>query len=440
MQTTAKTILNSIENVNIGIMRFNNTEGGPVIFPMSDLDTNRQALLDTIDGIPSNGWTPVSETAYESALYWRGMPAHYGELINEIPTAPGALASTNPEIYAAPPLDSCAKNYNVVLTDGAPTNDIGTAALAPTLPNFFAATGQTACTGSGDGACLDDVAAYLYNEDINPNNSTFDRVVTHTIGFSINLPILAEAAERGGGDYFLADDVESLTLALMRIFTEINEESLSFAAPAVAVNTFNRTQNFNDLYLTTFKAAEQTRWPGNLKKYKLQGGIIVDQSLDPAVDPNEGFFYNTARSFWSAEDDGHDVEKGGAASNLPDPSTRKVYTDISGNNDLTAGANALTVANEAAFTFNDLGLTGSVDEPTKEDIINWARGVDVLDVIPELDSSQPDGRPAALAAGSRSVRRHGTEPGRCRVYGNQRRFCARCGRRHRRRAVVVHSA
>ena len=382
VQTTAKVILNSISNVNVGIMRFNSTEGGPVIFPLSDLDTNRQALLDTIDAIPSNGWTPVSETTYESALYWRGMPAYYGELINENPTAPGALASTNPEIYAMPPLDSCAKNYNVVLTDGAPTNDIGTAALAPTLPNFFAATGQTACTGSGDGACLDDIAAYLYNEDINPNNTTFDRVVTHTIGFSINLPILAEAAQRGGGGYFLADDIESLTLALMKIFTEINEESLSFAAPAVAVNTFNRTQNFNDLYLTTFKAAEQTRWPGNLKKYQLQGGVIVDQSLTPAVDPNTGFFHAGAQSFWSANPDGHEVEQGGAASNLPDPATRNVYTDISGNNDLTAGANALDVANVAAFTFNDLGLTGSAGEPTKDDIIEWARGVDVQDVFP----------------------------------------------------------
>ncbi len=141
VQTTANIILNSIEGVNVGIMRFNSQEGGPVIQEITDLDTNRQSIIDAIEGIVADGWTPVAETTYESALYWHGLPAYYGERIGEIQTAPGALASTNPEVYLQPALDSCAKNYNVVLTDGAPTEDIGSAGLVDSLPGWFSTMG-----------------------------------------------------------------------------------------------------------------------------------------------------------------------------------------------------------------------------------------------------------------------------------------------------------
>ena len=379
VQTTAKIILNSIENVNVGIMRFNNTQGGPVVQEITDLDNNRQSIIDAIDDIIADGFTPVSETSLESALYWHGLPAYYGQLVNEHTTAPGALASTDPEIYQQPLLDSCAKNYNVVLTDGAPTEDVETPALVDNLPNWFGTMGYTGCLGTGDGACLDDVAGYLFRQDINPNEPGLQYVTTHTIGFSLDLPLLESAAKEGGGDYFQADDIESLSLALMKIFTAINEESLSFAAPAVAVNSFNRTQNFNDLYLTAFQASERTHWPGNLKKYRIFDGQIVDSNNVAAVDPATGFFKTTAQSYWTIGPDGNDVTLGGAASNLPNPSVRKVYTNISANADLTAATNALSTSNVNTFTFADLGLTGSTSEPTREQVIEWARGVDIRD-------------------------------------------------------------
>ena len=59
VQTTSKIILNSIEGVNVGIMRFNSKRGGPVIQEMTDLDTNRTAILNAIDAIVADGWTPV---------------------------------------------------------------------------------------------------------------------------------------------------------------------------------------------------------------------------------------------------------------------------------------------------------------------------------------------------------------------------------------------
>jgi len=167
VQTTAKIILNSMDDVNVGIMRFNETQGGPVIHEIADLDTNRAAITAAVDGIVADGWTPVSETMYEAALYWRGENAYYGELVNEHTTAPGALLSSGPELYNAPVSDSCAKNYNVLLTDGAPTNDVETHTLVTNLPNWFGTLGRANCTGTGlDGECTDDIAEYLFKNDI----------------------------------------------------------------------------------------------------------------------------------------------------------------------------------------------------------------------------------------------------------------------------------
>jgi len=380
VQDTATAILNSIEGINVGIMRFNNTDGGPVILDIQSLDANRTKIINTIKGIPSGGSTPVSETEYESALFWRGLPAYYGERINQTPTDKNALISMNPEVYERPTSVSCAKNFNVILTDGAPTQDIEAQTLVDSLPNWGATLGYSGCTGTGDGACLDDIAAYLFNDDIDPVLPGVQTVTTHTIGFTVNLPILQETATRGGGSYFLASDVQSLTQALLEIVNDIQDRTLSFAAPAVAVNTFNRTQNLNDLYLTQFAASEKVHWPGNLKKYRIANGQIVDRNDAPAVDPTTGLFFDSAASYWTAGVDGNDVKLGGAAQNLPSPTTRNLYTDNTTNPDLTAANNAVAPGNANAFTDAEFGLTGAAGEPTIDQLIRWARGEDITDV------------------------------------------------------------
>ena len=379
VQNTATAILNSIEGINVGIMRFNNRDGGPVILAMQELDTNRAAILSTINAIPSGGSTPVSETLYESARYWRGLPAHYGENINENPTDPAALVSASPEVYLQPKGEVCSKNYNVLLTDGIPTRDDDTPLLVNGLPNWFQTLGYSGCTGTATGDCLDDVAAYLYNDDISSEPGV-QTVTTHTIGFAINLPILEETALRGGGTYFLADDVQSLTLALLEIVNDITDRSLSFAAPTVAVNTFNRTRNLNDLYLTTFAARETVHWPGNLKKYRISDGQIVDRYDVPAVNPATGLFNDTAASYWSSGTDGNNIDEGGAVENLPNPLMRNLYTNNTANNNLTVGANELTPSNGTSFTLADFGLTGAAGEPTIDQLIRFARGEDITDV------------------------------------------------------------
>jgi type IV pilus assembly protein PilY1 len=381
VKAVTSAVLKSITGVNVGIMRFNDNEGGPVIKAMSDLDSQRAGILSTINGLTPGGRTPLSETMYEAALYWRGMDAHYGELINEHATDPAALDSTGPENYRQPETNVCSKNYNILLTDGEPVDDNGTPALAPTLPNFSAALGgRTACDGANMGLCLDDITEYLAKEDIDVPLTGDQFVTTHTIGFAIDLPILRTAADRSGGRYFMADDVESLALALLNIVADINERNLSFTSPSVSVNAFNRTQNLNDLYLTVFSSKTNIHWPGNVKKYRVDNGQIVDANGLGAVNPTTGFFDANAESFWTVGGpDGNDVSLGGAANKLPAPASRKLYTNNGFDSNLTGATNAIGVTNALAFSLSDFGLTGANGEPTIVEMIRWMLGEDVRD-------------------------------------------------------------
>lgn len=376
VKQVSEVVLNAVTNVNVAVMRFDGNDGGAVIQTMSDLDTNRTEIINTIKNINNGGNTPLSETLYEAALYWRGMPAAYGA--DNTMTDQNSLKFQDPDIYAQPEFNVCARNFNIVLTDGVPTEDTDTPGLVDDLPEWGSTLGYSACTGTIMGHCLDDLAAYLYNADIAPTEDGLQQVITNTIGFDIDLDILEETAARGSGTYFQADDVETLTISLLDIVSDVTDRTLSFAAPAVAVNSFNRTQNLNDLYMTTFAAQNKTRWPGNVKKYRIKDSVIVDKNGVPAVNNLTGFFYDTAQSYWSANPDGQSVVNGGAVENLPSPAARKLYTDnVSGV--LTATGNSMTAANDDSFTLADFGLTGSPDEPSIAELIRFARGEDVRD-------------------------------------------------------------
>ncbi len=380
-------LFSAISGVYVGVERFNEGgDGGTVIQGLIDLDTDRAAALDAVDALFANGGTPLSESLYESALYWLGLTAEFAEDDDDdaVRTDTAILSSAGPpQVYQQPDLKQCAKNYTVLLSDGkAQSADEEGPALVPTLPGFEAVTGRTSCdnlTGTDWGECLDDISEYMRNTDLDPVTLDDDQyVTTHTVGFSIDTDDLRNTAERGGGNFYLADDGPSLAKAFLEIVSVIADRDLSFVAPAVSVNAFNRTQNLNDLYLTVFKPKTRVHWPGNLKKYKLVDRVISDANGVAAVDPATGFFKDSATSFWTTGGaDGSQASLGGAAHALPDPALRKLYTNNSGS-DLTSSTNELTPSNAGAFSDADFGLTGSASEPSVDQIIRWARGEDIL--------------------------------------------------------------
>lgn len=390
VKTVLKKVLSAYSDVNLGLMRFNNVDGGPVIHAMEDLSTGRAAVDTKLDAITAVGNTPLSETLYEGALYWQGLTAHYGadfkpSQIDKYDTDLNALSTTTPPTYKAPltVAGSCPRNFNILLSDGEPNNDADTLALAPTLPGWEAALGEgrTCDNYVEEGYCLDDVTEYLSKHDIDAVEAGDQVVTTYGVGFQAPqnaIDLMKDAAEVSGGKFFLATDPESLAVSLLSIFDEITEQSLTFTSPAVAVNAFNRTQNLNDLYMSVFESSNKAHWPGNLKKYRIIDSIITDANGAAAVDPATGFFNENAKSFWTTGTaDGANVRAGGAANVLPAPASRKLYTNNGGGSDLTIGANVLMASNDGAFVAADFGLTGASGEPSIAEIIGWANGEDI---------------------------------------------------------------
>ena len=373
LQDVAATLLTRIDSVNVGLMATNLDQGGSVLYPIEDIDTARASLIDSVRGLTAEGWTPLAETLYEAGQYFAGRSVHYGE--GHGPQV-SAASSRDPDSggarYASPMRFGCQKSFIVLLTGGAPAEDVDADDAILALPGFSDAVGPD-CGGTGDGACLDEMAAYLFAADLDPAIPGKQGVVTHVVGFTADDPQLAATAARGGGGYFTTDDGASLQAALTNVVTSIRETQTSFAAATVPVDAFNRLRNGDELYLAMFRAAGNAHWPGNIKKYRLRGsdGAILDTRGIPAIDPLSGWFRPDSRSFWSTAADGEDVALGGAAERIPDPGSRNVYTFL-GEAQLTHPDNAVQRTNglidEALLGIGDPG------DPARDELLDFIRG------------------------------------------------------------------
>jgi type IV pilus assembly protein PilY1 len=396
VQNVATTLLTSLHGVNVGMMTFNNDQGGYVVVPMQDIATARADMISKVNALTAYTDTPLSETLYEAALYYMGRPVDYG---NPASVA-GSRKPNDLSTYLSPLQASCQHNFIVYLTDGEPTSDTDADGKIQSLVD---AKGQSfsTLTGSGTcdvetfppefhpvgGNCLDDLAQFLYKGDLSPLPDQ-QNVITYTIGFTVDLQNLAETAARGGGAYYTANDTASLTNAFTSIVTQILDKGSTFISPTVSVNSFNRTQNLNDLFVSLFKPTDSFHWPGNLKKYRLNPGdaTIVDATGTAAVDPATGFFKDSARSLWSAKVDGNDVTSGGAANLIPPSGSRVVVTNL-GNKSLTDPSNRVAASN-SAITDAMLG-TGAPGDPTRSDVLSFINNVDVADVNGDHSTTDP---------------------------------------------------
>lgn len=415
VKDVANSLVASVDGINVGLMHFRQTSssgphGGRVAFAMEDVATARTGIQSAINALTATKWTPLSETMYEAALYMMGRPAVHGSTSPQ--SVSDSLRSEDPDIYDSPIDYPCQKNYIVLLTDGAPTGDDDSDS---DILKLVDAEGTSLRTLTGvpsggvcdvesyngldlspepeGGDCLDELAEFMFKGDMSPLPGR-QNVVTHVVGFAledrngqvVRLPVLLDTARRGGGRYYEAVDSASLFTTLTGIVTEILQTQSTFTSPAVSVNSFNRAQNLNDLYITLFEPSGTQHWPGNLKKFRLRpsDAAIVDVNGKPAVDEATGFFVADSQSLWADGPDGHDIKAGGAAHRIP--ADRKVYTHIAGNR-LTDDGNRVALDNTAID--DDLLNTGDVGEPTREEVINFINGLDTSDVDNDGDLTEP---------------------------------------------------
>ncbi|MEL7451416.1 MAG: hypothetical protein AAFN78_19550, partial [Pseudomonadota bacterium] len=387
-------ILDGANAINVGLMRFSSDgSGGQVLEPVAPIESVRESIRTTVNGLVDGGNTPLSETMYEAVRYLTGGEPHFGYNTNGNygNYQPSVASSIEDGKYISPILNNCQKNFVVMLTDGEPVSDWEVDSLVPQMTGFTAATGQNSCSGN----CLDEIAAYMHNRDLNQDLNEDQVADVYTIGFFTDQTLLESTATRGNGLYYTADNSNELLLAFTEIFEDIDRKDVTFTAPSVTINSFNRLTHRNELYFSMFRPDAGAHWPGNLKRYQLGRDdgetSILDARNLPAIDPDSGTFYEDAKSFWTVGDpDGYDTTSGGLASRLM--VDRDVFT-VSGaslsNVALNAPANRVHEDNELITK----DMVNATDDAHRAEILRWARGVnaegEVLNILGDALHTQP---------------------------------------------------
>ncbi len=171
-------------------------------YPVTNIDTGtaRQDMINMVNSYNADGCTPLSETLYEAAQYFRGSAVTYGvnsQLSpgNAFPSVAASRDPGNTAEYLSPMAQSCQKNFIVYLTDGEPTADNSADDRIVGLPGWTSvrdASGNplpataAGCGTTGAGRCLDELAEYLYDTDLSTGPSGLpgvQNVTSYWIGF-----------------------------------------------------------------------------------------------------------------------------------------------------------------------------------------------------------------------------------------------------------------
>ncbi len=294
------------------------------------------------------------------------------------------------------PLGNCQFTHIILMTDGEPYADTAAnSAIKTLLP------GETTCDdyinygGSYRENCLPNLADHIYNTDLDDDSSNgTQKALMYTIGFATEQQLsngmgqlLTDTATAGGGRYYTATDAGSLTTAFQSALMEILSTSTSFSSPTVAVDTFNRTQSRNEVFMAMFEPQTGDRWPGNIKKLTI--GItngtasLLDKNGVAAIDSSTGHIAETATTYWSTVVDGLEVEEGGGwgVAGIPESGTRIIKTN-SGTNSALEAFNSTNLDRDAFGLSTDeelFVLFDVTDQAELNTLLSWASGVDVLD-------------------------------------------------------------
>ncbi|MBI3595952.1 MAG: hypothetical protein HY203_02225, partial [Nitrospirae bacterium] len=371
------------KTVNFGLMVFGtNKSGGRLITPVQDLSSDAAynafvAALPPATPLLNGNGRPLAESLYDAGIYYQGDYSN------------SSLTITNQNgNYPSPITASCQKNFVIMITNGDTDGD-GSPKLKTNIGDFDGNGLEPGAYGSGT-HYLDDVAKYLYERTL---LSTGQHIITHTVlVFSPQKDLLQLAADsnHGHGSYHLAADANALSNALTEVLASIVlEANTSYVAPVVPVSPENRTYSGDYVYIGFFRPSVNALWAGNVKKYKIVSGQIVDKNGAAATN-SDGSFKDTSVSYWSASSDGGIVEEGGVGSvlvsmtlsptanyDLTNANMRKIYTYFGTNSQLKHTSNQFVTAN-ASVTPTALGL-GATDTTGRDNLVKFIHGQDAYD-------------------------------------------------------------
>lgn len=343
-QDVITNIIEANPGIDFGLLEFNgnwsntNHHGGRVVHRIVSNMTSAQRnnVIDMVDSMTAAGSTPLCEASYEAYRYLAGEGLVYGDNMdgNRNPKGDYLPRDTGAEsplgTYTSPSTD-CAYTYVIIMTDGEPQNDTHANSAIESL------TGKTCnsypTSGQGDTKnCLPELAEYMATTDLDNDTTNGDQfAITYTVGFATDQVLLSDTAQKGKGKYYTANSADELSAAFQGAILSILSTESTFTSPAVAVDTFTRTESRNEVFFAMFKPDDRIDWPGNIKKLSLlidDGAMMVDKNGAEALNPATGFIKDNASTFWS-DMDGPDVLKGGVGGVLAarDPATRTIYSN-----------------------------------------------------------------------------------------------------------------
>lgn len=346
---------------------------------LSKLKTVRDEIWAELQALNVDGGTPLGAAYVEAMRYMLGQPVFAPDVDPRVTT--DATLST----YKSPikPSSQCAGNYVFALTDGEPNN------LAQVGTNTKGITGAT---------CPASYGSYVYGTGMSenwrcmlaaaewglkPTNQIKSRIRTNTVLFGEDdantVGNMRQVAKFGGGTFYKAGDEKALVNALTETVNALLDVSGTITAPGVAVNQLNRLNNLDQLFYAVFDPdVQRAYWPGNVKRYRLDidNEAVFDVNGAAAVDSATSFFKSTAKSWWSPSVDGDKARLGGAASVLPDPATRKMFTYTGSMPSSGSTLTAIDLGN-GVFVSAGKSLTGVSDSDEFANLINWYKGYQI---------------------------------------------------------------
>lgn len=334
------------KNTNVGILPFSggahirvsfpvkpieetvtNVIGGKSIAPVpTQNESIRNFLVRHVDSFPATGGTPIGDSLYEMALYYRGDSPKEGNGVSHV----SSLSGSN---YISPIQSKCQKNYAVLMSDGAPGGTRNSSLIQSLIGG-----GCAASVGVGGGQCARELVQYLYNNDQSSTLEGKQIVETFSIGFQVSAGtgqyLQSLATAKDGAGYYAASNVTALKNAFKDILETAKTEATSFSTPTFSADTDNLLAHDDEVFVPVFGFTNGATWPGNLRKFKIKDdGSLIDKNDKQAT--NElGEFEESSQGFWSSSASGKEVTVGGAAHKLPAPSARSLFTDRPENNQL----------------------------------------------------------------------------------------------------------
>lgn len=356
MKDIATNLIENNKNIRFCLARFRFDQGGKILSQCGSSNEDISDMKTAIAGLSAGGSTPLAEAYYEVINYFAGespkyINAHSGDHSSNDNSLVSGITYANGK-YISPVQYRCQKNYSIVLTDGVPQLD----SYFPGFPtshkstnihpayseaegndgnydgknndgdggNVYNFSGNTGTLGvyeylddmalyawqidlrrSGVNGALNDVTGTSFDDTANSSEFSQQNLNTYTVGFTLDIDMLRDAADygkggTGNGDFDGDGDVDSddaandhyysaanraeLTQAFQDAIDQISTENQSVAEPTTSSDLLSASVR---IFQTRFT---NNRWTGELISYSLventSGGYdLVEDWVAPAAFP-----------------------------------------------------------------------------------------------------------------------------------------------------------